>query len=216
LGTRLNLPDVPKPMVDINGQPFLRLLVEWAAGQGLRRFIFCSGHKASVIRDHFKPEAGREYLFSEEKEPLGTGGALKLCEPLLKSRPVVIMNGDTYCDLDLAAMLETHAKRKAAASVSLADAGERRDGGFVSIENDGRIKSFAEKDPAGGTWLNAGVLALGEEIFAAIPKKKACSLEREVLPKFLNKGLYGFTTPAPLYDIGTPERLKTFRKIFKA
>jgi NDP-sugar pyrophosphorylase family protein len=198
-------------MVDVDGRPFLDILVEWAASEGMTRFIFSSGHKADVIRKHFKPVQGREYLFSEEKEPLGTGGALKLCESLLKKKPCLVMNGDTYCALDLPGLMKFHDAKKAVATISLAPAKERTDGGFVSMDRENRITSFAEKDPAGGAWLNAGILALGPEVFSSIPAGKACSLERDVLPKMLSQKICGFATDAPLYDIGTPERLEIFR-----
>ncbi|MBI3551254.1 MAG: NTP transferase domain-containing protein [Elusimicrobia bacterium] len=213
LGTRLGAAagDAPKPMALVGGKPFLDILVEWAAAAGARRFIFCTGYKAGVVRAHFKPRAGREYLFSEEKEPLGTGGALKLCEGLRKSETALVLNGDSYCAVDLKAFLEFHDERRGAATVALAQAGGRTDGGFVSLNDDGRITTFAEKDPKGGSWLNAGLLALGPRVFAALPAAGPCSLEREILPALLKEGLYGFTTSAPLYDIGTPERLERFR-----
>jgi len=203
----------PKPMVLIGVEPFLEILVNWAAFQGFKRFIFCTGHKAAAVREHFTLKAGREYLFSEEKEPLGTGGALKLCEPLRKSEVALVLNGDSYCDVDLTAFLDAHEDRKAWGSVALTEAKERKDGGFVSIDEDKRITNFAEKDPKGGTWINAGVLALGPKIFSAIPDKGFCSLEKDVLPRML-AGLYGFTTASPLYDIGTPERLEAFRSAY--
>ncbi len=211
LGTRLNLPDVPKPMVDINGKPFLDILVEWAAAQGAKRFIFCTGHMAETVSAYFAPRFGREYVFSVEKEPLGTGGALKLCEKSRKSETALVLNGDSYCAVDLQAVLDLHEERDAVATVALTESVNRTDGGFVSLDSDDKIVTFAEKDPKGGTWINAGILALGPKIFKALPGGKFCSLEREILPKFLKGGLRGFTTEAPLYDIGTPERLERFR-----
>ena len=215
LGTRLGraAEGLPKPMAAINGKPFIDILVDWAAGQGFSRFIFSCGFKAEIIRSYFKPRAGREYLFSQEQEPLGTGGALKLASPSLKSEHALVLNGDSFCDVDMKALVAL--AKKGIAAMALAEAAGRVDGGFAALSSDGRITSFAEKDPKGGPWINAGVLALGPAVFAALPVGP-CSLEKDVLPALLGKGIYGLTAAAPLYDIGTPERLEAFRRLKKA
>lgn len=200
-------------MVLIGKKPFLEILVDWAAAQGFARFILCAGYKAEIIRDHFQSRAGREIVVSEEKSPLGTGGALKLCAPLRKSEVSLVLNGDSFCDVDVKALLDLRASRQAAAAIAFAAAHGRKDGGYAALSDDGRIASFAEKDPTKGPWINAGVSVLGPEVFAAIPDG-ACSLERDVLPGLLKKNLYGLRTTAALYDIGTPERLEAFRAIY--
>ncbi len=87
LGTRLKsaVPDRPKPMALIGDKPFLEILINWAGAQGFARFILAVGHKAGMVREHFSKRAGREYVFSEEPQPLGTAGALKLCAALRRS-----------------------------------------------------------------------------------------------------------------------------------
>ena len=215
LGTRLGkaAEGLPKPMVDVGGKPFLEILVDWAAGQGFERFIFCSGYKAELIRRHFERRPGIEAFFSEEKEPLGTGGALKLAWPLRRSEVALVLNGDSFCDVDLRGLLALAGRGVAA--MALAEAAGRVDGGYAALAEDGRITSFAEKDPKGGPWINAGVLALGAAVFDAIPAGP-CSLEKDVLPKLLDRGVFGLKTSAPLYDIGTPERLEAYRGLKKA
>ncbi len=201
-------------MVLIGKKPFLEILVDWAAGLGFVRFILCAGYKAEMIRDHFRGQGGRQFIVSEEKSPLGTGGALKLCAPLRKSEFSLVLNGDSFCGVDVRGLLDLRARHNAAAAIAFTSAKERKDGGYASLAPDGRIQSFAEKDPAGGPWINAGVSVLGPEVLSAIPEG-ACSLERDVLPGLLKGGLYGLTTTAPLYDIGTPDRLAEFRAIYK-
>jgi D-glycero-alpha-D-manno-heptose 1-phosphate guanylyltransferase len=201
-------------MVLIGRKPFLEILVDWAAGQGFERFILCAGYKANVIRTHFLSLPRREFIISEEKQPLGTGGALKLCAPLRKSEVSLVLNGDSFCDVDVQALLDLRAKHHAGASIAFAAAHGRMDGGYAALADDGRIASFAEKDPATGPWINAGVSVLGPEVFAAITDG-ACSLERDVLPGLLKGNLYGLRTTAALYDIGTPDRLEAFRAIYK-
>jgi NDP-sugar pyrophosphorylase family protein len=216
LGTRLGsaAEGRPKPMVLVGKKPFLEILVDWAVGQGFGRFILCAGYKAEMIRGHFCTREGREFVVSEEKSPLGTGGALKLCAPLRKSEASLVLNGDSFCDVEVQALLDLRVRHDSPAVIAFASAHGRKDGGYAALADDGRIASFAEKDPTTGPWINAGVSVLGPEVFAAIPEG-ACSLERDVLPGLLKKNLYGLRTTAALYDIGTPERLEAFRAIYK-
>jgi NDP-sugar pyrophosphorylase family protein len=217
LGTRLKgvLGDKPKPMASIADKPFLEILIGRASLQGFRRFILCVGHRAEVIESYFHDEDGRTFHFSRETEPLGTAGALKLCEPLRRSEVAVVMNGDSFCDLDLAGLLEAHSRRGGSGVLAVAHSEGRADGGSVEFGPDGRISSFNEKAAAGIARINAGVYALGPRAFAAIPAGRPCSLEREIFPALIASGLYAYPTDAPLYDIGTPERLELFRRLYR-
>ncbi len=215
LGTRLReaVPDRPKPMADVGGRPFLELLVDWVAGQGFNRIILCVGHRADMVRAHFRSDSRREILFSEEREPLGTGGALRLCRPHGASDPFLVLNGDSFCDIDLHAMLQFHAEKKAAATVAAVRPDGREDGGNIAAGTDMRVSAFAEKKKTeGAAWLNAGVYALGSRVWDFIPPGRS-SLETDVLPKMLLAGVYVFATSATLFDIGTPARLEAFRRL---
>jgi NDP-sugar pyrophosphorylase family protein len=214
LGTRLNgvLGGTPKPMAPIEGEPFLEILIEHAARQGFRRFILCVGHGAQEIENHFHDGNGRTFLFSREPEPLGTAGALKLCAPLRRSEVSLVMNGDSFCDLDLDGLLERHVRRGGRGAIAVVPSAGRADGGFVEFGADGRISVFKEKISQGAAHINAGVYALGRRAFEEIPEGRPCSLEREIFPALIAAGLYAFPVEGPLYDIGTPERLELFRR----
>src|SRR5208282_6490056 len=95
LGTRLrSVSDGrQKTMVEIGDKPFLEILIDWAAGYGLHRFILCTGYQGQQVRDYFeKRSKGLEISFSHEDEPLGTAGALKHCLGLLHAGPVLVLN----------------------------------------------------------------------------------------------------------------------------
>lgn len=214
LGTRLGavVADRAKPMADVGGRPFLRLLVDWLEGAGFARFVLAVGHRADTVRACFK---GPRFLFSEEASPLGTAGALKRAAPLCRPGTLLVLNGDSYCPLDLVALLAAHRRAKALATIAVAPAGERRDGGIVEFSADGRVTAFREKAAATGAspFINAGVYALEPEALAAVPAGRPCSLERELFPALAR--LYAFPVDAPLYDIGTPERLAAFRAAWR-
>jgi len=213
LGTRLRSVSAgrQKTMVKIGDKPFLEIVMDWAAGHGLRRFVLCAGYQGHQVRDYFQRHArGLDISFSQEEEPLGTAGALKRCSGLLKGGPILLLNGDSYCPVDLKSMFEFHQLRNAVVTVAAVPAGSRVDGGFMDINHDQRIVSFNEKEPRPDRALNAGVYILERNILDAIPSGKAVSLEKEIMPVLLPQGSYAYRCPGPLYDIGTPDRLEAF------
>jgi len=218
LGTRLRsvVGDRAKPMADVGGKPFLEVLVDHFARSGFRRFVLCVGHRADTVRAHFRGSAAREFVFSEEPEPRGTAGAVKLAAKLCRPGTVLAMNGDSLCPLDPLALLDAHARRGAAATIAAAAAGGRRDAGGVEFDDAGRVTAFREKEEAAPARVNAGVYALEPAVLASIPEGRAVSLERETFPAWIGRGLCAFPTDRPLYDIGTPERLEAFRRAYAA
>lgn len=217
LGRRLRpvLSDRPKSLANINNRPFLDILVNYVARYGFHRFVLCAGYKSSPIREYFENREQFRIVFSEEKEPLGTGGALKNCEPYLESDLSLVLNGDSLCLLDLTSLLNFHVKQDGIASVTVVYAEERKDGGFIEIDERNRVISFNEKRYNGRTpYLNAGIYVFDRKVLNFIPPRHACSLENEVFPSLLDSGVYGYVTAEALYDIGTPERLESFRYVY--
>lgn len=200
-------------MALIDGRPFLDLIVEQVVTYGFRRVIFCAGYKAEWINRYAGGRSDITALISHEREPLGTGGALKACRHLITSSTVLVLNGDSLCRIDMTAFLLVHRKREACATVAVVQSDGRSDGGGISLNSDDRIVRFQEK--ASESFLNAGVYALDSCLLDRIPDHTPCSLEREVFPELLDRPLYGFRTCAPLHDIGTPERLKEFRAWYR-
>ncbi|MGP0630192.1 nucleotidyltransferase family protein [Nitrospina sp. 32_T5] len=220
-GTRLQsvIADKPKPMVEVNGRPFLDLLIEHVAGRGFRRFILCAGHRADSIEfDHRGiQQHAKSIQMSVEPQPLGTGGAVRHARPVIESDPFLVMNGDSFCRVDLQALLHYHCQHEnALATVALAPAVDVADYGGVTVDEAGRILRFDEKNPDAGSGLvNAGIYVFHRDLLDHIPAGRAVSLETEVFPALAGQGLYGFPTVGELYDIGTPERLDRARRELK-
>lgn len=219
-GTRLQsvAPDKPKPMVTVDGRPFLDLLIDHVAAFGFRKFILCAGHQAEVIEDHYRGgRSGKSILVSKEPRALGTGGALRHAAPLVESDVFLAMNGDSFCGLDLAEFVDSHlASGDARATVAVAPSSDPSDYGGVNVDRRGRILSFDEKNPQAGThWVNAGIYLFHRSMLSCIPPEKPVSLEKEVFPSMVGQGLYGFKTDCELFDIGTPERLERARRYLK-
>ena len=215
-GTRLGseLQDRPKPMVDINGRPFLDFLIEHIASFGFTRFILCTGHKSQYIENYYRQkQIVPQWMISEEKTPLGTGGALKNAEHLIQSECFVVLNGDSFCPVPLKEFYEFHQGKKARLSLALTQVEEAEDFGSVRLSETNQILGFDEKSSSSKPSLvNAGVYFFNTKILSEIPPKEKVSLEYDFFPSFVGKDMFGYVTGERLFDIGTPERLSIARK----
>ncbi len=213
-GTRLQsaVPNIPKPMVDIHGKPFLEILIERLRHQQFSRFILCTGYMGDRIGRHFKKCEGLSILISQEPKPLGTAGALKHSANLLEGDSILVMNGDSFCpSLDYAAMAERHERFGGLATIAVTAAGERHDGGYISADENGRVLSFAEKTYKSDRYLSAGIYIFDRSLLDRIPEGVFYSLEQDLFPR-LSEGFYIYPAEGKVYDIGTPERLEEFRR----
>jgi D-sedoheptulose 7-phosphate isomerase len=215
-GTRL--PEVsatrPKPMADIDGTPFLRFVVEHLRRCGVREVVLSVGYKAEVVEDFFGDGAafGLRVRCVREATPLGTAGALRLALPYLGERAFVV-NGDTYADVDLAALLGRHLALGAAATLAAVERDDASRFGALAVSGE-RLLSFQEKRPERAPGLvNAGVYVLERRVFEGIASDRPVSLEREVLPALLrtDQVVAVHRHGGSFEDIGVPESLAAFR-----
>ncbi len=205
----------PKVMAAVAGRPFLDTIIEALKAQGVKRIIFLTGYKSDIIEHYYtKNNFGLSFVFSREKEPLGTGGAVKLSKGLIQSDPFIVLNGDSFCDVDLGAFIKFHVFKKAQVSLVAAYANEKKDFGAISLNREKRVVKFAEKKESSGKYLNAGVYCFNRNIFKDMPLLKRFSLEYDFFPSLLGKNFFGYEVKKKFWDIGTPERFKDAQKIF--
>src|SRR3989344_9142075 len=99
LGTRLQpvVRDVPKPMADVNGRPFLEYVINHLKKFGVKEIILATGHMHEKIESYFGDGSkfGVKIKYSVETQPLGTGGAVRLARLLIGER-FLLVNGDTW------------------------------------------------------------------------------------------------------------------------
>lgn len=201
--------DRPKVMAKIDSQPFLDLLIAYLRGFGFKRFILCIGYKGSFIKDYYikKIKNSGTIVFSSEKSPMGTGGALKKARKLIQSNPFLVLNGDSFIRADIQKFIKSHSDRDAHISVILKKSSSTKDYGSVDIDSASRIIDFQEKNKAGKpAYINCGIYLCGQEIFDLMPKSKKFSLERDFFPKMTKGGFYGHVVNSAFIDIGTPEK----------
>jgi len=219
-GSRLRpaVNDRPKPMADIHGRPFLRILVDYFAGFGAERFIFCTGYRADAIRDYFtNRQAPLQFVFSEEPIFLGTAGGLRHAQRFIHSDPFLVTNGDSFCPANLAWFYYFHSLRRALMSMIAVKSDDPVDYGSVTFDDGLRFTGFAEKAcERGPSHVNAGIYLFSRDLLALIPAGRPWSLEFDLFPKLVHGPGYVLPCNANCIDIGTPERLAAARQYFAA
>ena len=221
LGKRLGkiTENMPKPMIEIRGKPFLDIIIRYAASFGFQRFILCAGYKKDVMEYYYKYNRNPGVIFSPEREDklLGTGGAIKNARGLIKSNPFVVMNGDSFARVDLKKLIDFHKEKNALVSIALSEyIKTRNDAGAVSVNKNGKITDFSEKKNCkGNCYMNTGIYIFSKKIFLDMPKKSKFSLEYELIPALIGKNLYGYVCRANVVDIGVPARLKEAKRLFE-
>ncbi len=222
-GKRLRsvLSDTPKVLANINGKPFLDIVLQHLKGQGLRRIILCTGYKADAIEQYYRQHRqGMTFEFSRETEALGTGGALKNARPLILSDPFFVLNGDSFCPVDMNALMVFHQTNSARVSIVVSHAPEGKTDAFgtVTLDQKARIAYFLEKgSEQKGDYVNAGIYCLGKDVWALLPNSARFSLEYDFFPAVLaDKRVYGFLAKDSFCDIGTPERYALAKQKFQS
>jgi mannose-1-phosphate guanylyltransferase len=213
-GTRLRplTSTVPKPVVTLVDRPFMAYMLEWLRGHGVDDVILSCGFMADGVREVLGDGSalGVRVRYIEEPEPLGTGGALKYAEDLLDER-FFMLNGDVLSDMDLTAQLRQHVQTGARATLALMAVDDPSAFGLVRRHPDGSVKQFLEKPSADEVLdtnlVNAGAYILEREVLGGMaPGGTRISIEREVFPTLVDKGLYGYEATGYWLDIGTPQR----------
>jgi len=213
-GTRLAavLPrGVPKALAPVGARPFLSYLLDWLQRAGVRRVVLSLGVGADAVllflKKHKAP-AGMTITHAVEPRPLGTAGGLRHVLQLVQSDPFIAMNGDSLADVDLEKLLERHRAAGAEISLALAEVPDASAYGLVELDARGRVSRFAEKAAGAGRGLvNAGVYVIAKSAVARLPADTELSWERDVLPRHVGGGLYGFRLSQGFVDIGTPDSL---------
>ena len=211
-GTRLRplTTTYPKPVVPLVDRPFIGFMLDWLRSHGVDEVIMGCGHMADGVRAVLGDGSGFgvKLSFVEEPRPLGTGGALKFAEDLLDER-FLMLNGDVLTDLDLTAQIAQH-EATGARGDARADAGR----GPVRLRaraphGDGAVTEFVEKpsaDQIDTNNISAGAYVLERSVLELLEPGKPASIERDVFPRLVGDGLYGYVGEGYWMDIGTPER----------
>ena len=214
-GTRL-MPltrNTPKPMLTVAGVPVTEHQLMMAKKAGITQIVLATSYLSEVFTPYFGDGSqwGMNIKYAVEKEPLGTGGAIRNAAQLLDTQEsVVILNGDVLSSHDLAGQIRQHEAHDADVTLHLTQVEDARAFGCVPTDVDGRVTAFLEKmDNPITNQINAGCYVFNPRVINTIPLGTVVSVERETFPHLVSNGakIYGYLENAYWLDIGTPKAL---------
>ena len=210
-GTRLRkaVPNLPKPMVNINNRPFLEHQMDYWIDQGIKKFILSVGYLNEIIINHFgNSYKGISLEYVVEESPLGTGGGLLNATKNL-TETFLVLNGDTFIELDLNKIFEFHSKNNSIWTFALFRTDEVDRYMLMNIGLKGQIYSLNSHQSFKTGLANGGVYLIEPSALNLLDFVigESASLEEQLLPNLISNGgkIFGFECQGKFIDIGTPE-----------
>jgi mannose-1-phosphate guanylyltransferase len=214
-GTRL-MPltrNTPKPMLPVAGLPVTQHQLAMARNAGITTVVLATSYLSEVFIPYFGDGSkfGMKLLYAVEKEPLGTGGAIRNAADLLgRDESIVIFNGDVLSSHNLRGQIDFHDKNSADVTLHLTQVDDARAYGCVPMDSNGRVTAFLEKmeNPPTNT-INAGCYVFSPSVIDEIAPNTVVSIERETFPHLVSSGkkVFGYLDQSYWLDIGTPKAL---------
>lgn len=218
-GTRLQavVADRPKPLALVAGRPFIEYLFDQIGNAGIKCSVISTGYLGEQFQLQFGPAYRALSLrYSQESVPLGTAGALRHALPLVNSQLVLVFNGDSYCDIDIIALLESHISKDALVTISTVAVPDVSRYGAVTTTPEGLVTEFREKGAnAGAGNINAGIYVIDKSVLEKLAPDTMISLEKDVLPRYLGKSMYAFPATGTFIDIGVPDDYERAQELFR-
>jgi mannose-1-phosphate guanylyltransferase len=213
-GTRLRplTDNVPKPAITLVDRPFLAYMVEWLGSHGVSEVVLACGFLPDRLREALGDgeHEGVALTYVTEPERRGTAGAIRFAAEALGDRledRFFALNGDLLTELDLAALLRAHEQRRARATIGLHQVDDAAAFGLVACDEEGSVLAFTEKTGISEPGeVNAGAYVLERSVLDLIPSGRKVSIETEVFPRLVGKGLCALPLDGYWMDIGTHER----------
>lgn len=211
LGTRLRsvVSDVPKCMAPVGGRPFLEWLLAWIEPFRPCKIVLSLGYLSETVTDwvqHTLKDYPIPIEWVIEETPLGTGGGIKLALSKVTAPQCVILNGDTFFDVDLNALCQQRDHSAAPLAVALKPMERFERYGSVTVDSENHISSFNEKRYCEKGLINGGVYCMDCSAGLLDGKPDKFSFEKDVLePESAKGGLCGFISDGSFIDIGIPE-----------
>ncbi|MCF8423380.1 MAG: nucleotidyltransferase family protein [Bacteroidia bacterium] len=213
-GTRLQavVKDVPKPMAPINNEPFLNYIFPYLKHYNIEHVVLSTGYLSEKISEYYKNEyKGIKISYTKEVNPLGTGGGIRLALEKCFTDNVLVLNGDSFFDVDLNSYYKQHSILKSNCSLALRSINNAARYGTIKLDDTFVIKAFKEKDNVELPGLiNGGVYILNRELFLNETEENITfSIEKDFFEKRIDQlKILGFEYQGYFIDIGIPEDYK--------
>jgi mannose-1-phosphate guanylyltransferase len=218
-GTRLKplTSESPKPMLPVAGLPVTEHQILAAKRAGIHTLVLATSYLSEVFTPYFGDGSawGIKILYAVEKEPLGTGGAIRNAAEMLNlqslgDEPIVVFNGDVLSCHSIADQILFHQSKNSDATLHLIEVEDARAFGCVPTDDNGRVTAFLEKmDNPITNSINAGCYVFHPSVLDRIPLGEVVSIERETFPALVESGrpVFGYKEQAYWLDVGTPAAL---------
>ncbi|MBI5195189.1 MAG: nucleotidyltransferase family protein [Nitrospirae bacterium] len=215
LGTRLQsvVKDVPKPMADINGRPFMSFLMDYLSRYGVKKVVLSVGYKHETIKNYFGSgykEMDVEYV--TEDQPLGTGGALRETLRRVQGSEAIVLNGDSFFNVNLNNLIDFHHSQDSMLTLAVKPMNNIDRYGTIILQNE-RVTGFSEKSSGNSGYINGGVYVMKKESMNHYAGEGAFSFETDFLQRNINSlAVSAFISDGYFIDIGVPEDYKRAQK----
>lgn len=198
--------NTPKPMMPVCGKPFIYYLLHKLRDSGVTRAILSLGYSPEVFRAYLGIDFhGMSLDYCIENTPLGTGGAIGKALACSKHENLLIVNGDSYFNIDIPSLFAYHVKLDSDITIALKQIEDCSRYGSVTC-NHNRIVGFREKGDSGKGYINGGIYIVNRRISGLIPENRFFSFERELLVKQIGKlMIHPYISTGYFIDIGIPE-----------
>jgi D-glycero-alpha-D-manno-heptose 1-phosphate guanylyltransferase len=220
-GTRLQavVNDVPKPMAPINNEPFLNYVFDYLKHYQIEHVVLSTGYLSEKIVEYYKSEyKGIKVSYAKEETPLGTGGGIRLAMTKCSTKYILVLNGDSFFDVDITTHYQNHISKQADCTLALRKVDNAARYGTIVLGRENTIESFKEKDNIEQVGLiNGGVYILNRELYLSrTAEANAFSIEKDFYEtKIKELQIFGFEYAGYFIDIGIPEDYKKAQIDFK-
>ncbi len=212
--------ELPKSMLLIKGRPILEYLIDDVRKAEIREIIICIGYRGEKIKEYFGDGAkfGVKIIYSEERKPLGTGGAIQAILTHINNESFVVLHGDIVFDLRLADLIQFHKAQESTATVALTSLSAPFPYGQFELHGQSIVGFYehTKKEQIKSNLVNTGVYILNNEIFQYFPSSKKVFMLESVLQKLIQKKqLTGFVFEGQWFDIGSMAHYERAIRYFK-
>ncbi|WP_049723706.1 N-acetylmuramate alpha-1-phosphate uridylyltransferase MurU [Gilvimarinus polysaccharolyticus] len=199
---------LPKPLIPVRGKPLIAYHLEALARAGITQVVINLAYRGDQIKAFVGDGTawGVQVVYSQEPEPLETGGAIVHAAELLGKAPFVLLNADIFTDFDFAQLLAAPLAKGALGRLVLVPNPDFKPVGDFAISAAGHLLTREAKEP-GHTF--AGISVLHPSLVLNYPKRRDCFGLAEVFNHALQKQqLTAQVYSGAWSDVGTPERLR--------